>query len=170
MNFRISIVTALMAVSGSAFATEATQAPAATEAQAISSAQTEQAIQGTVARASISSDIQGREPTDSLKQLENTNDKVFYFTELRDLAGQTITHRWEHNGKVMAEVPFQIGGPRWRIFSSKNLDPSWTGEWKVSVVTASGETLSVNTFDYTAAATDAGNANQTAPAEGTATQ
>jgi Protein of unknown function (DUF2914) len=169
MNFRISIVTALMAVSGSAFAAEAIQTPAATEAQA-TSAPTEQAIQGTVARASIASDIQGREPTDSLKQLENTNDKVFYFTELRDLAGQTITHRWEHDGKVMAEVPFEIGGPRWRIFSSKNLDPSWTGEWKVSVVTASGDTLSVNTFNYTAAATDAGNANQTAPAEGTATQ
>lgn len=169
MNFRVSIVTALMAVSGSVFAAEATQTTTATEAPA-TAAQTEQAIKGSVARASFASDIQDREPADSLKQLENSNDKIYYFTELRDMAGQTITHRWEHNGKVMAEVPFEIGGNRWRIFSSKTLDPSWTGEWKASVVSASGETLSVNTFNYTAAATDAGNANQSAPAEGTATQ
>ncbi|MDH5648714.1 MAG: DUF2914 domain-containing protein, partial [Gammaproteobacteria bacterium] len=119
-----------------------------------------------VARAGFASDIQEREPVDNLKQLENNNEKIYYFTELKDMAGQTITHRWEHNGQVMAEIPFEVRGDRWRIYSSKNLDPSWTGEWKASVVTSGGETLSVNTFNYTAAATDAGTANQAAPAEG----
>jgi hypothetical protein len=51
----------------------------------------------------------------------------------------------------MAEVPFEIGGQRWRVFSSKNLAPSLTGEWKVSVLDASGSALSSNTFAYSQA-------------------
>ena len=68
------------------------------------------------------------------------------------MAGQTVTHRWEHDGKVMAEVPFTVNGARWRVFSSKNLDESWLGEWKVSVVDEAGGTLAVNTFTYEKAA------------------
>ena len=64
------------------------------------------------------------------------------------MEGQQVTHRWEHDGKVMAEVPFQVGGPRWRVYSSKQLENDWTGEWKVSVVDGNGSTLGVNTFTY----------------------
>ena len=107
--------------------------------------------QGRVARATFTSAVENREPADSLSSLSSDQNKIYYFTELRDMAGQTVTHRWEHNGKVMAEVPFQIGGNRWRVYSSKRLEPSWTGEWKVSVVDSNGSTLSVNTFEYTQA-------------------
>ena len=163
MSIRMSVFTALLIASGSAVATEATQT---TEPAAVQESEQIQQAAGSVARAGFASDIQEREPVDNLKQLENNNEKIYYFTELKDMAGQTITHRWEHNGQVMAEIPFEVRGDRWRIYSSKNLDPSWTGEWKASVVTSGGETLSVNTFNYTAAATDAGTANQAAPAEG----
>ena len=76
---------------------------------------------------------------------------LYYFTEVRDMAGQTVKHRWEYGDQVMAEVEFEIGGPRWRVYSSKNLQPGWTGDWKVSVVDAAGNPLSVNTFTYTEA-------------------
>ena len=55
---------------------------------------------------------------------------------------------WEYNGKVIMEVPIKVGTSRWRAYSTKTLDPSWIGEWKVSVVDAAGGTLSVNTFSY----------------------
>ncbi len=103
---------------------------------------------GTVARAQFTSGIQDHEPIDDLTSLTNDKTHLFYFTELKDLAGQTVKHRWEHDGNVMAEVPFQVSGNRWRVWSSKNLDPSWLGEWKVSVVDGNGATLSVNTFTY----------------------
>lgn len=105
-------------------------------------------VSGMVARAIITSDVENHEPVDKLTNLTNETNKVYYFTELDNMQGQTVTHRWEYNGKVMAEVPFEIGGPRWRVFSSKNLLPEWTGEWKVSVVAADGGTLATNTFTY----------------------
>ena len=105
---------------------------------------------GSVARATITSDVQNREPVDSISTVTADDSKVFYFTEIQDMAGQTVTHRWEYNGQVMAEVDFEIGGPRWRIYSSKTMAPYWVGDWKVSVVDENGSPLSVNTFSYKA--------------------
>jgi len=103
---------------------------------------------GTVSRASFTSAVENREPTDQLSSVNNNQGEIMYFTELRNMAGQSVTHRWEHDGKVMAEVPFNVGGNRWRVYSSKKLDPSWTGSWKASVISANGETMSVSTFNY----------------------
>ncbi len=127
-------------------ATDTTTAAPATESA------TEQKSEGEVARASFTTAVSDREPVDSISSIANDKNKIYYFTELRNMTGKTIKHRWEYNGKVMAEVPFSIGGPRWRTFSSKTLDPIWQGEWKVSVIDESGNTLSVNTFTYKQAA------------------
>jgi hypothetical protein len=108
------------------------------------------ASQGTVARAVFTSGVSDREPTDTITTLTNDTTNITFFTELQGMQGQTVTHRWEHGDKVMAEVKFDVGGSRWRVFSSKRLDPSWTGEWKVSVVDANGGTLSASTFTYAA--------------------
>ena len=103
-----------------------------------------------MARAIFTSGINDREPTDTITTLTNDATNITFFTELQGMQGQTVTHRWEHGDKVMAEVKFDVGGSRWRVFSSKKLDPSWTGEWKVSVVDANGGTLSASTFTYAA--------------------
>lgn len=105
---------------------------------------------GSVARAMITSDVQNREPVDSISMVTADDSKVFYFTEIQDMAGYTVTHRWEYNGQVMAEVDFEISGPRWRVYSSKTMAPYWVGDWKVSVIDEDGSPLSVNTFSYTA--------------------
>ena len=106
---------------------------------------------GWIARAALTSAVEDREPVDSLTSLSNDSTVLYYFTEVRDMAGQTVKHRWEYGDEVMAEVEFEIGGPRWRVYSSKNLQPGWTGDWKVSVLDAAGNPLSVNTFAYTEA-------------------
>ncbi|MDH3211642.1 MAG: DUF2914 domain-containing protein [Myxococcales bacterium] len=103
---------------------------------------------GLVARSTITTSVVDREPQDSVETLSNDNVEVFYFTEVRDATGDTITHRWEWMGTLMAEVPFAVGGPRWRLFSSKNLDPTWLGEWTVTAVDSSGRVLSQETFEY----------------------
>lgn len=90
------------------------------------------------------------EPVDSISTVTANDSKVFYFTEIQDMAGHTVTHRWEYNGQVMAEVDFEIGGPRWRVYSSKTMMPYWVGEWKVSVIDENGSPLSVSTFSYSA--------------------
>jgi hypothetical protein len=55
----------------------------------------------------------------------------------------------------MAEVSFQVGGPRWRVWSSKNMMPEWVGGWKAQVVNSAGEVIAEKSFTY-AMAEDAG--------------
>ena len=105
---------------------------------------TEQAgfSRGSVVRSIFTTAIQDREPIDKLNNSASDTEQVFYFTELRDMSGQTATHRWEHGGQVMAEVKFDVRGPRWRVWSSKSFVPNTAGDWKVSVVNGAGETIS----------------------------
>lgn len=124
----------------------AAAAPAATAAPATPAAS------GTVARAQFTSAITDREPADSVTSLGNDQTRIYYFTELKGFEGQKVTHRWEHDGKVVHEQAFDVGSPRYRTYSSKTFDPSWTGEWKVSVIDASGATVSATSLSYVKAA------------------
>jgi len=101
-----------------------------------------------VARSAFTSDIEDREPVSELTSISNTVNNVYFFTEMLGLNGHMITHRWEYNRKIMAEVSFNIGGDRWRIWSSKNILPDWTGTWKVSVLDEGGNVIEQNTFEY----------------------
>ncbi len=103
---------------------------------------------GTVARATFTNGVADREPLDSITEAANDSRTIYFFSELRNLSGETITHRWEHDGQVMAEIPFYVGGSRWRVWSSKNLEPSWVGEWKVSVTRSDGTVLESKRFHY----------------------
>jgi len=142
----------LFIIAGLTMTTLALAEESATESPAAAAPVTEQAVEklaaGTVARATFTKGITEREPVDTISTLGTGSKKIYYFSELRDMAGQTVTHRWEYGGKIMAEVPFTVNGNRWRVYSSKNLEESWQGEWKVSVIDQSGGTLAVNTFSY----------------------
>jgi hypothetical protein len=107
---------------------------------------------GSVVRSAFTTVIAEREPTENLQNLSNDNGQVMFFTELRDMSGQTAIHRWEYDGKVVAEVEFDVKGPRWRVWSSKSLVPQWTGDWKVSVVNGAGEVISEKNLSYDIAA------------------
>jgi hypothetical protein len=117
---------------------------------------------GSVARAQITSEVRDREPVDNLAAVPATAARVYFFTEIKNQAGQKVTHRWEHNGKVMQEVPLEIGANRWRTYSYRSLDPSGAGQWIVSVIDTNGSTLSASTFNVEAA--PAATAPATAPA------
>lgn len=104
---------------------------------------------GEVARAAFATAVVDREPVDTVDRLPADRQKIYFFTELRGMAGQTATHRWEHNGQVQAEVKFDVKGPRWRVWSSKNLPPDATGEWKVSVINGNGEVISEEVVNIT---------------------
>lgn len=137
--------------------------PAATESatQAASAPEEEQAgfSRGSVVRSVFTTGIEDREPVDKLGDAQNMQENIYYFTELRDMSGQTATHRWEHNGEVQAEVTFDVRGPRWRVWSSKTFTPALEGDWKVSVLNGAGEVISEDVVNYTPAP-----AETTAPA------
>lgn len=104
--------------------------------------------EGTVARAVVTTAVTDREPANDLDKVAASDEKVFFFTELRGMAGQTVKHRWSHGEEVMAEVEFNVGGPRWRVWSSKTLRADWAGTWKVEVVDSEGNVLSEKQFEY----------------------
>jgi hypothetical protein len=104
-----------------------------------------------VPRAVFTTAVTNREPADQITSLKNDVQQVYFFTELTGLDGQTITHKWEHAGEVTAEVKFDVKAPRWRVWSSKKFDPSWAGEWTVSVVDGSGAVLAQGKLMYEAA-------------------
>lgn len=120
--------------------------------------------EGMVARAVVTSAVTDREPADELTQVAAGGENVFFFTELRGMEGQTVTHRWSQGGEVRAEVAFEVRGQRWRVFSSKQLMPEWSGEWKVEVVDAGGNVLSERGFTYAAASAETAPAAEAAPA------
>ncbi len=106
------------------------------------------ARRGEVARAAFTTSIVDREPQGTISELTTDHTKVYYFTELTNMTGRRIIHRWEYQGKVMAEIPFEIRGPRWRVYSAKTLLPTWTGEWTASTVDEDGRVLALNTLEY----------------------
>lgn len=116
------------------------QSMAGSQGQQGASAQTE------VARAQFTTEVQNKEPVDEVSTFPAEQDPLYFFTEVKNAAGQTITHRWKHNGEVMAEVPLQVGSDSWRTWSSKELIPSWEGEWTVEVVDANGQVIEQQTI------------------------
>lgn len=162
MKNTIGIITLLL-ISQSSFAEEMeTQliesdaaaieaAPAATSMPADSSITMKEKSgfsRGSVVRSAFTRDVDQREPTENLQNLTNENGQVKFFTELRDMSGQKAIHRWEYDGKIVAEVEFNVKGPRWRVWSSKSLVPEWTGDWKVSVINGAGEVISEKNLSY----------------------
>jgi len=104
-----------------------------------------------IRRAQFTSGIIKREPIDNVDQLrasEKELKKLYYFTELRGLKGQTITHQWQHENNVVAEVEFKVRGNRWRVYSSKYLQSHKKGSWQVVVKDEKGNRLEVSQFTY----------------------
>ncbi len=106
------------------------------------------ALAGSVSRSQFTTEMNGREPTDLVVSLSNDVRHVVYFTELQGLAGHTVTHQWLYNGSVMFEKTFDVGGNRWRVWSSKTLQPGWTGRWTVKTLDQDGTELASQSFDY----------------------
>jgi hypothetical protein len=101
-----------------------------------------------VARAQFTTAVVNREPVDQVVRLDEQANRIFFFTDLRNLQGRTITHRWEFEGEVHSEVDFEVDGPRWRVYSAKSLNPGELGKWTVFVIDESGWPLHATIFEH----------------------
>jgi len=105
---------------------------------------------GSVANAPFTSQIADGAPTDFREAFDTTTRIVYYYAELLDLHGQTVTHRWKREGKVMQEVPIRVRRQRQPAWSKSVMQPEWTGAWTVEVVNGRGEVIEVDNFAYNA--------------------
>ena len=94
--------------------------------------------------------VENREPVDQVTFVSNDVRKIFFYSDLREMAGQTVTHRWIYDGEIVSQVPFEVRGPRWRVWSSKELFEDWIGDWTVEIVGGNGEVIAAETFTYSA--------------------
>jgi hypothetical protein len=104
--------------------------------------------QQNISEAEFAKKIIDRVPINIVREFDNSLGKIYFFTNIRNLQDTSITHRWIYNNKVMADVVFDIKGPRWRVWSSKNLWHTWTGKWIVEVLTSENEVLYKKEFNY----------------------
>ncbi len=116
--------------------------------------------EGEVARAIVTTDVVDREPVNDLEMIPAGEETVLLFTDLRNMQGQTVLHRWIHGDEQMAEVSFDVRGPRWRVWSSKKMVPEWVGNWTVQVIDTAGVVVAEKSFTY-GMAEDAGTAPAT---------
>lgn len=100
----------------------------------------------TIARALFTTGIVDREPIDQILVLNNKQNNVFFFTDLRHFDGKTIIHKWIYNDKVESVVEFKVKGPRWRIFSKKEVKPQQLGKWTVIIQDGSGRAVKASVF------------------------
>lgn len=107
-----------------------------------------QLLAGEVSRAQFTSMVVDREPVDMIITLSTDQSKISYFTELSGLSGHEVSHQWIYNGNIMFQKSFQVGGNRWRVWSTKTLQPGWTGRWTVNTVDEDGTQLQNQVFEY----------------------
>ncbi len=101
-----------------------------------------------VARGQFTSGISNREPVDRLVVASPLVHEVYFFSDLRNLQGRTVTHRWEYQGEVVSQKRFEVGGPRWRVNSKIEIGPEQVGKWSVTVIDESGWPLYTELFRY----------------------
>jgi hypothetical protein len=101
-----------------------------------------------ISQATFALNVANRMPQNRVSEIDNNTKKIFFYTNLRNLKGQAITHRWVYKGKNMAEVKFYPKSNRWRVYSSKNLWHKWTGRWMVEVLNQHDQILLTKTFEY----------------------
>jgi hypothetical protein len=101
-----------------------------------------------ISQAAFATSVEDRTPVEIVTEVNDSLGKIYFFTNIRNLTGDKITHRWIYKDKVKAEVSFDIKGKRWRVWSSKNLWHTWIGQWKVEVVNQKNEILLTKTVEF----------------------
>lgn len=72
-------------------------------------------------RIAFTTQIVNKEPTNNLAEVDRAQQQLVFFSELRNLTGERVTHRWIYNGSVVYEKAFNVGGARWRVWSQKTI-------------------------------------------------
>jgi len=90
----------------------------------------------------IAASVVDRTPQDVSDSFPATVSKLYAFTKIAGAKGDTtIKHLWFYGDRLMAEVKLPVRSSNWRTYSSKRILPSWTGEWRVDIVTEDGALL-----------------------------
>ena len=101
-----------------------------------------------IARAQFTTSIVNREPVDRVLVVSPPVEELYFFTDLRHMESDTVTHSWRYGGELISKVSFEVGGPRWRVYSKVRLESYQFGDWSVTVTDGSGWPLYTELFRF----------------------
>ena len=102
-----------------------------------------------ISRAVLTRKVSKREPTNVFAadiRLSQFEEELSFFSELKNLQGQTVKHVWSFEGEKMAEITLNIASARYRTYSTKNIMNSQTGHWRVDVIDEQGSLIAQKEF------------------------
>ncbi len=95
----------------------------------------------------LTTGVQDRQPVDEVQSVPADVGRVYLWTRITGAEMETgIEHVWYRGDEEMARVPLTVASTNWRTYSSKNIEPSWTGSWRVDVVAPDGTVLESISF------------------------
>lgn len=105
---------------------------------------------GPVSRAAVTTELDSQaRPVSNLSTVDSTVNEVIFYTEIEGMSGETILHRWIHNGNTIATINIQIRSNAARTWSTASIDSSKVGSWEVQVLNSGGQVLMAQNFDVT---------------------
>ncbi|RUM61491.1 MAG: DUF2914 domain-containing protein [Persephonella sp.] len=93
--------------------------------------------------------VENREVINPSDEFPNSLDRIYCLSSIKtDEAPTTVYHVWYYNGKEIAkvELPVNANSPSYRVWSSKKIIPSFTGDWKLVVEDKDGNVLGKKEF------------------------
>jgi hypothetical protein len=106
------------------------------------------AVDAEIVQSAFARSIKNHQPVNVVQQLNNNISKIYFFTDMRNFQGQTLTHEWSLNGWVAQSIPFEVKGNRWRVSSNKSLKPRSKGTWTVKVLDEQGNIIKQASVSY----------------------
>ena len=98
--------------------------------------------------AAVARDVQDRAPVGTSTSFDSNVGKLYAFTRIVGAEGDMkIYHKWYHGDVLVADVPLTVRSGNWRTWSSKNVVPDWTGDWRVVIVSEDGSVLGTVKFN-----------------------
>ena len=102
-----------------------------------------------ISRAVLTRAVKKREPTNvfaSDVRLGQFKDTLSFFSELKGLQGQQITHAWYFEGESMAQIVLDVTSSKYRTYSTKSITNTQIGRWRVDVIDGQGNLIAQKEF------------------------
>ena len=111
----------------------------------LSAQATEAQVTPVTVEAVVAEAIVDRTPQNPGNQFAAEVGSVAVWTNVTGAEGSSIQHVWIF-GEMEFPVTLQIGGSPWRTWSTKEIPPEWSGEWRVEIRDAAGNALDTVSF------------------------
>ncbi len=100
-----------------------------------------------IADAVICTAVTDRTPEGAGESFPADVGELFCFTRVTGAKGEVkIKHLWYQGDNLLAEVELNVKSANWRTWSSKNIEATRKGAWKVEVQDADGNILKTLNF------------------------